>query len=649
MLKPLKRYAGVVLLGGGLFASAIAPAMSQNADAAGALESWVAGLDALPEIEATYESLTGRGSSAILSGLTIVGPELIMAFEPISVAGYRDLPPTGFAFDSFDVGRIQGRTPTAEINVIDLSIDNLVVPETGFVFDPEEPFTSILDIWGKAEQISMDELSMRRIDIGQYAGGLDSVVSYHNYVVKDWADGRIGSTHAGPLIMESPTPDPLFLMTVDELISEDIDIGALAWILDPAGYENGDREWRTFLGHAEYNNVIVEAPDIQMRVRTISFDDFKMRQAAEPFVPILEQLARDLDISPRKADAMMQEVLLDLISPWGIGDFSIQGLDIYADDIDRFHIGEFYIADLSLDGIGEIGVSDVDVVVGGEFSFRLGYFAFGGVEFPSEPVLEELMAAIAAGGELDALTNIIPALGYLEIAGLELGAEATLPISVDRLVINTDGYIGPIPTENRIEVAGLVVPLTLIEGEVRQILNQLGYTEFIVDFGLGMSWDEATETLLLEDFHIAIAGAGSITATMELGGVPRQLLEDPDGVADAELLGIEFNWAEFVITDEAVADRLFRWTAEGTDTPPEQYRDEFIRGLPFLLGVSMDRVVALAIAPALQDFLRSPSTLTISARPEEPVPFLVMGLVTGESPFDLLELLNVELSVEPLE
>jgi hypothetical protein len=641
---------GVLMaLGAGLAASP-QPGFAQNLGAAaGALDAWVAELDASPDIDAVYESLTGAGDQALLTGLRISGRELIIEFDPIAVAGYRAVGPTGYAFTSFAVGRIAARTPTAEVIVTGFAIDNLVVPETGNEFDDTRPLTSILEIWGRVRQISIDEIAIDRIDIGQFAGGLNSLVSYHNFVVQGVSEGRIESTSAGPLVMESPSPDALFVITVDDLRSEDIDFSALAWVLDPTAYAGGDREWRTLLGHAEYRNIIVAAPDLQLRVRAIEIDDFKMRQAAEPFTPVLERILTDPDIPALEAEKLTQEILVDLISPWGLGGFSIQGLDIFTDEVDRFHIGEFYISDLSLDGLGEIGLTDLDVVIGGEGYLKIGALALGGLAMPDEAIIRRVLEITAAGQELTKIEEILPTLAFIELADFEFAAGATLPVTVDRLLIGTEGYLEALPTNGAFEVAGFNLPLSLVPDELRRLLNQIGYTELIIDLGLYMEWDAATETLLFDDLHVAVADAGSITASFEIGGVTRDMFENLDSLSPEQMLLLTFNWAEIRVVDEAVADRLFEWTAQGTNQPADQYRNEFILGLPFLLGLTIDRAIAAEVSPPIQQFLREPSILLVTARPDEPVPLIAMMAMAEQSPWSLLPLLSVELTVEPLE
>ncbi len=633
-----------------LLAASPTAAQETPRTAEAALEAWIAALDEMPEIEIEYQEISGRGATATLSGLAIVGPELIIAFDPISVSGYRSLGEDGFAFGTFEVSQVQARTPTTEVNVIDFVVTDISVPETGFTFDDDQPITSILEIWGDADDIAIDEIAIGRIDIGQYQGGLNAVVSYHDYIISDWENGRIASSTAGPLVLQTPSPDELIVMTVDELSSENLDVNALMRVLDPSAYEgDGDRDWQTFLGHTEYNNIILEAPDIRMRIRAIEVDDIEMRQAREPFTAVLEQLMTNPDLPALEADAMMQDIFLDLISPWRFGGLSIRGLDIYADDVDRFHIGEFYLSDLSLDGLGEIGFSDVDLVAGGDIDLRLDHLALGGVELADEETIQQILDFIAEGGDDSGLTDLIPSIGFIETAGIEIAVEDLLPIALDRALISADGYVGMIPTGNRIEVQGLRLPLSIMEGSVRTIVNQLGFTEFIIDLGMEMYWDESDETLLLDDVGVAIRGAGSISASIELGGVTRQFLTDPEAMSEEELAALTFNSARLAVVDRGVADALFAFTAADTDVPVEQYRDEFIRGLPFLLQLSMDREIALQISPSLQEFLRQPSSLVIDATPDEPLPLAAVALIVDGSPFALIDLLGVELTVEPLE
>ncbi len=648
MLRPIRNAIAAAIFAG--LAAGTATAVSAQ-PLQTIVEGWFAQLNATPDTVADYEGLTVTGDTVVVTGVTIVNraSDNGIAIDTITLSGYRPLAPTGYALDELTIDRLQGRADDAAIQIVDFRMTDLEVPRTGFLFDAAKPFTSIVDLYALAAEINLAEALIGRIDIHQSAGGLDTLVSYHNYRITGVADGRIEATTAGPLVLEAPSPDGFLVITIGELVTEDIDLGAFVQAFDAAQYVNGvaSDEWRALVGHAVYRDILVDAPGAQMRIRAIELDDFALRQPHEPIATLLDNLLGVTELAPRELDAITETLIVDLLSPWGIGRFSIQGFDLFADGVDRFHIGEVHILDLSLDGLGEFGFTDLDVVIGGEGWVRIDQFAFGGIEFIDQEELRVMLAAAAAGGPPFDAAALVPVVGYIEIAGVEFGQPRQVPITLDRASIRVGGFVGLLPTDYVFEIVGFGAPLTLLPEEPRRILNELGYTEAKADFGFQLTWNEATETLAFTNLHLALKGAGSIRADFEIVGITRAMFADLEGLENVDPDQLRFGGARILVTDETLAERLFRWTAEGTNTPAEQYRDEFIRGLPFLLSVLMDRSIAAEIAPALQQFLRVPGTLSIVARPAAPVPLGIIGDTLGEAPMDLLRLLGIEITTAP--
>ncbi|MGD9740312.1 MAG: hypothetical protein AB7O56_14820 [Bauldia sp.] len=610
-------------------------------------DRWIADL-AADRIEASYATFAVLGDRAIVTGFSIINEATQngVAFDTITLSGYQDLPPTGFSFDELTIDHLEARVGTAEIEVVAVNVSNVVMPETGFAIDPDRPFSSVVDIFGLVAATSLDEATIGRVDVTQDMGGLNSVTTYHNYLIRGWADGRVASVSAGPVIIESPYPDGLLSMTVAKVESTDTDLAAIPYIFDLDQYENGvgNPEWRTAVGRASYAGIVAAAPGFQMRVRGITLEDFRVRQSDRPVADVLDQLIANGGEPDEALDAMAGELLLDFIMPYGIGRFAIDGIDIYAEDLDRFHLGEFHIADLSLDGLGEIGFSDLDVVVGGQGGARVDRFALGGVVMPDRDVLREAIRTGVETEDMDQVFALVPTVGYVEIGGLEFGAMGELPFTVGRILLENGGYVGPIPTSWRVEVADFGAPLTLLPADIRRILGELGYTEATANAVLDMAWEEKTGTLAVNDLSLSLAGAGSFQLSMRFGGITREMLENAGDFAPDAVTLID---GRIVVTDETVADRLFAWTAEGTNQPAAQYRDEFIRGLPFLMSVMMDREIAARLAPAIQEFLREPGTMTLTMAPAAPVP---LTEIEEQDPNDigaLIELLGITIENTP--
>ncbi|MGV8839745.1 MAG: hypothetical protein ACWA6X_05520 [Bauldia sp.] len=615
------------------------------------IDDWIDALVAEnPILTAGYENITLSGDTVTITGLTIYDPASDggIQFDTITIAGYDELPPTGFAMASFTIDHVVARTEDTVTEMFDFGISNLTVPETGAMFDAEAPFTSIIDVFGLVAASSLDRLSIGRIVLTQDQGGLNSVVTYNNYLVVGVAEGRIASVTVGPYFVESPSPDGLFRISIASAQSSEIDLNAITHVFDDANYANGagDLEWRTLLGHSSYTGIIAEAPDLQVRIRSITLDDFNLRQPDQPVGALIDMLLVGTDLPPIEVEETIGDRMLDFFTPYEIGHFAIEGLDIYSHDVARFHIGDFHIDDLSADGLGELGFGDVDLILEDLGALRIGSFAVGDIVMPPHDVMRAAIRAGIAGEEPDPLA-FIPTVGYFDLAGFEYGAPGQIPFAVDRAQLLFGGYVGPTPTGYRFEVQGFAAPLTLLDDEFSRILMQLGYAEAKGDFTLDVAWNEQTETLAFNDLYLALQGAGSIRASLSLVGITREMLENPEAMATLAPEQLRLGGAQLLVTDETVANRLFAWTAEGTNTPAEQYRDEFIRGLPFLLSVMMDRDLAAQISPALQQFLRTPGTLSLTVAPTEPVPLAEIIDTLTRAPTDLLQLLGVTMVAEP--
>lgn len=648
-----RRHRNLAAIFGLALASAALPATGASAQTVdAAIEAWVANLDARPDLAVRYDALEVSGGTAVIQGLSIVdaATQNGALFTTVAITGYQPMPPNGFAADTITIDRVQARTGEVQFRIVDVAFTDLKLPETGFTFDPEQPFTSVIGMFGLAADMTLGEARIGRIDLLDAANPEDVLVSYQDYVVSGLAEGRIESFSAGPMVMATPVEDETFSIIIDRVSSEGIDFGAMVGVLDPATYAGGpaDRTWRTVLEHARYDNIVIAGPDVQLRVRAMEVEDFRMRASEQPLTGLLDLAMTWAPSSSPEVAANLEEQMassfVDLLSQYGFGRFSVEGLDIYSGDFDRFHLGEFHIADLSLDGLGEIGFSDLDVVVGGEGWATLDRFAIGGIAFPDEALLR---SAILVGIEGIDPTALVPTLEYIEAEGLAFAASGQLPIALDRAQLQLGGHLGPYPTEVQLDIEGLRAPLSLA-GEDLAVLAQLGITQLELDFGLDVSWEEATETLSVNDLTLRIAEAGSISASAELTGITRKMLENSQEMEDnAE--NIRLSGLRLTAVDEAFVDRVFRWAAEGDELPVEEFRERFIRTLPLLIGLSLGDTLAEAVTPTIQDFLRNPGTLAVVAAPPMPVPLEALMEVIDRAPEQLAELLGLSIVNEPAE
>ncbi|MCW5695413.1 MAG: hypothetical protein KIS96_01630 [Bauldia sp.] len=645
MTKRLSALALAGLLAATTIGGLAGPASAQSAE--DAVKAWIAALDAGDQFDARAAEVSADGDRVTVRNLLILDEETNggLLFETLMLDGFATLPPRGFSAETAVADRIRIRSQNADYTLVGVRLSGLTVPDTAFTFDPEAPVASVIGILGLGARTTLDDGFIGRIDVAR-GGEEAALISYQNFHVFGVRDGRVQGYTAGPFIVDAPAAEGLVTMTVDEVKSENLDAAALLHLLDPGAYARGvgDRLRRTLVGNTSYRNIVIDGPDIRLRIDAIESADFAIRQPARPFAGTLDRLLLGAPATPEMTLAM-DEMVLDLVSSFSIGHLSIQGLDVFADSIDRFHLGEFHIDDLSIAGLGEIGFADLDLVVGGVGSITVGQFALGGVVFPDEAEIRAAIAAMGGSGDVG-LFDVVPSFNYIELAGVEVGVPGELPIGLDRLQLLLDGHVGAIPASIILEIAGVTAPMSLLEGDSRSLITQLGLTQLSVDLGFDAAWNEAAETLAINGVHFRLAGAGMISADVTLAGVTREMMFDPEVSAAAGIEDLALARLAVTAVDENLVNRVFAWAAEGDETPVDEFREQFIRGLPFLLAFTFGNDLSRQIAPPLQEFLRSPGTVAVIAEPPVPIPLDELSRYLTSPPANLLEVLGLTIVTE---
>ncbi len=102
------------------------------------------------------------------------------------------------------------------------------------------------------------------------------------------------------------------------------------------------------------------------------------------------------------------------------------------------------------------------------------------------------------------------------------------------------------------------------------------------------------------------------------------------------------------VTDRSIVDRALAYAAaqQGLDT--QAYRAQLKGALPFMLGMLGDPDLQNRVAAALQAFLDGGHRLTISLEPADIVLLPTLVGAVSASPKALIELLNGQISANPV-
>ncbi|MBN9434260.1 MAG: hypothetical protein J0I45_17655 [Bosea sp.] len=636
------------------FVAAAAPAFAEE-PVETAIRGWVTDIDASPNWVAGYESLTYDDASrtATLKNLTIrsetLSTKIEISFGQVAVTGYGQTPDGGFTAVSVttsDSRAVFGAF--ADVKLGPITADTLTVPSfTGFVFDPARPFTAMVKAYAIAAQTTIASLKIDSVDSTTTFENQTTNASYGGFTLTGMQKGMIDHVVAGPFTQETPSPDGLVNMRADKLEAFKMDLNAIIDVFDPDRYQGGvgDGRWRNALALEKYTNLSFEIPGGKTRFGSIELENLKVRQPPKSFTAFFDDMLANPQMSEKELGQKALDAIPNVFYAFGWDAFRFVDLDVTAPGVDRFHLGDFHINDYSSDGIGEIGIADLDVA-SDKTSVGAERAAMGGFKFPSLQAIVAAVKAEEAGVESDPLP-LIPTMGFAEAVNVSVVQEGKTVGAVDRGRVDLGNYIGPVPTQVALDIRNLVVDQSLIDdARARSMFAELGYQQVQANYGFKLNWREADQSLTLSDFKFDIKDFGSIAAEAVLTGLTRQALENPKGLEGA-LPSLLFQSGKAVVKDGSIVDRAIAMEAKKKGQTPEKYREDLAGAMPLtLMLVLKNPGFQEKLAPALQAFIRTPGTMTLTASPATPVPLTKIIAAAEADPRSLPTLLSIDVKTD---
>ncbi|WP_336799648.1 hypothetical protein [Kaistia sp. MMO-174] len=617
-----------------------------------AIRNWVSTLDASPNWVAGFSELSydeGR-RTATLRNLTIrsetLATKLEISFGTIAITNYAEAADGGFK--ASEITADSGKLVVGEFGsstLSDIRVDNLSVPSfVNYVFDQNRIFTSLAKGWGIIAKASVDSIRVGRIQATETSEGQTSAASFGSYELKGMANGVIDQVTMGPISQEMPSPDGLIKFTIDKIEARKYDLDALSAVLDPDRYAGGvgDGKWRTALGLEVYRNFSIEMPGASVRMGSFEMENLRLRQPKKSFTDFLDTFLSKPDLPDNEAARLVRDNFAGLLSFAGVGSLRLSDLDVTAPEVERFHLGDFHFNDFSSDGIGEIGVHDLDVAIQDKGTLGAERLAVGGFKFPSPELLVSSMYASESGIDFDPMP-LIPTMGFAEAVGVDVTQGGKKLGAVDRARIDLGDYIGPVPTSIASDVRGLDLDLSQIDDRrAREMIKGLGYDRLVADYGFRLSWREADEAVILDGFKLAIKDLATMNADATLTGLTRQAIQDPKQLEGA-LSSLLFTRGKLSVEDKSIVERAVGMQAKKMNVEPDKFRQQIAGALPLFLMVLKNPGFQAKLAPALQAFIKAPGTMTITAAPATPVPLLKLIETADSAPQKLPDLLQVEI------
>ena len=232
----------------------------------------------------------------------------------------------------------------------------------------------------------------------------------------------------------------------------------------------------------------------------------------------------------------------------------------------------------------------------------------------------------------------------LSVTSLSLGggalsaaiAAATLGFEVDEIL---DG--GP-PAAVRMDATGVRLPAGLLGNSFAGVIvGMLNYREFLADVSMDGIYDTAANTASIDTLAIDVATVGKVDVAARASGLSIRALTSPDDeISKAARANARLDSLRVRIDNAGFVERVLDMQAEMLGGTRDDVRAQIVNGaLPFALSFVKNESFRDEFRAAIAAFLADPRSLTIVARPAEPVPLGQVARAIVRAPMTLPDLL----------
>jgi hypothetical protein len=512
-------------------------------------------------------------------------------------------------------------------------------------YDRTRPFSSLIGAYSALTKGHTSGGRIAAIDVAETREDETSAITYRNVEFGALAEGKLEHAAAAPLAVTSPADAPLAELTIARAEARGIDLDAFLAVADPLHYitGRGDGMWREAVDQISYTDLTLTIPTVRLTLSSIAVEGLRLRQPEESFAPLIDAMTSDRMRSQSAMKPLRSRYLGGLLSAVGVARFAVDDVVIDAAGIDQLTLGAFEIRDASSDGFGEIAIENFVAAITGQGAVQVGYFALGDVVLPPFEAFDDALEQAESGGNVD-VSSLAPKLSSIEAAAIHMQAIDFPGLALGKLKAQLGNHIGTVPTSVMAEVDNLdVVTASLPSDRLRSLIAGLGYDRIVVDAKLNLDWRESDGTVRLDGLELDIADFGNTTADAVLAGLTREAIEQGDN--GSVLDDLQFERARITFEDKSVVERSLAMRAELLNIPLERLKQQLAGALPLMLAVLGEQ--AKAIVPVLQEFIKTPGTLTIEAAPEAPVPISEIETAVRTRPQSLPGLLAINVTGAP--
>lgn len=487
-----------------------------------------------------------------------------------------------------------------------------------------------------------------------------ATVTFSDLVLSDVTDGTAASVTLAGMSIDAGTDGSADFGT---LSASSFNIGGVLGIYGLVD-TTGQTELETIYRDFSFEGGTFAAEEMSCTMGAMSVAEFKARPLKTSFVEIMSMIetldAQGDETSPEVVGAALR-MYVDMFtafesSPSTFGGFDCSGLDDEGRDI-NFSIAGMTMGGMSPGVYPSVTMEGLDVTVEGDGTVQVGSITIKQMDL-SSPI-----AAIQSAPEAidEAWFNangraLIPAFeGFafsdvlVDVPDPDADGER-IQASIGSFDLTLGSYINGIPSDLLTTASNIVVelPEDTDDEQVQQLID-LGVTSIDAGFTIDAAWNEAENTIAIDEVSITGADLATIKLAGTLANVTDLLFGLDENQALAAAMGIAVNQLKLDITDAGLSDIIVARVAADQGSNPAAMRPIFA-GLAegTIVGMLAGAAEAQKVGTALNTFISGKAKyLTIEMTAKEAPGLGLMDFMAAESdPTSLIGKVTIDASAK---
>ncbi|MGE0280054.1 MAG: hypothetical protein AB7P20_05505 [Rhizobiaceae bacterium] len=303
-----------------------------------------------------------------------------------------------------------------------------------------------------------------------------------------------------------------------------------------------------------------------------------------------------------------------------------------------------------------------------------GGFTIGSAKFPEYAINQDGVSFEMKGTAINGL--VLPAEGSTDpLAGMlfyDTADVASINVKMgDKQIFTLEGAHaemsapeGENPMEFTVDIPTMSADLSAIpDPQTQAVITELGYQQIKGLIKMEGTWNPKSGQMELSQYDMTVNDAGTLGMTFDLSGytpefikslqeVQKQMAAQPGGgdqsAQGMAMLGLMqqlvFNSASVTFTDASLTNKVLNYVAKMQGQKPADIANMAKAMVPFGMAQLNNPELTTEVTNAVSAFLDNPKSLTISAEPENPVPFAVLMAGGMGDPTTLPKTLGVSVS-----